>query len=101
VVALGGGAIHQPGAREALARSGRILYLRARPQTLLTRVGDTRSRPLLRGLSPAQQLERLAALLEERRADYESASIVLDTDELSLDDVVEAAARRFEEEETT
>ena len=35
VVALGGGAIAQPGAAERLASSGAVVYLRARPETLL------------------------------------------------------------------
>ena len=55
VVALGGGAIEQPGARERLASTGIVVYLRARPETLLARVGDAGSRPLLRGLAPAAQ----------------------------------------------
>ena len=53
--------------RERLARSETVVYLRARPQTLLTRLGDCRKRPLLRAASPAERLARLRALLEERR----------------------------------
>ena len=58
VVALGGGAIEPPGARERLASAGTVVYLRARPETLLARLGDARSRPLLAGLSPAGQAGR-------------------------------------------
>ncbi len=98
VVALGGGAIEPPGVRERLAGTGTVVYLRARPETLLARVGDASSRPLLKGLSPAGQAGRLAELLERRRAAYESASIVIDTDDLSPDSVVEALADRIERE---
>jgi shikimate kinase len=80
VVALGGGAIAQPGARDRLTGSGTVVYLRARPETLLARIGDAEGRPLLRGLSPDARRARLSALLEERRSAYESASLVVDTD---------------------
>jgi len=98
VVALGGGAIAQPGAHERLASTGIVIYLRARPETLLARVADASSRPLLRGLEPAAQKDRLAELLEQRRSAYESAAIVIDTDELPLDALVETLAKRFEQE---
>ena len=98
VVALGGGAIAQPGAPERLASTGILVYLRARPETLLARVGDASSRPLLRGLEPAAQRARLAGLLAQRRIAYESAAIVLDTDELPLAELVESLAKRIEQE---
>lgn len=98
VVALGGGAIAQPGARERLARTGLVVYLRARPETLLARVGDADARPLLRGLAPAAQRARLAELLARRRGDYESAAITIDTDEQPLDALVETLAKRIEQE---
>jgi shikimate kinase len=98
VVALGGGAIGQPGARERLAETGVVVYLRARPRTLLERVGDASSRPLLAGLGEPGQLARIEALLAERRAAYESASIVVDTDEAAPEAVAETLAKRIEAE---
>ncbi len=98
VVALGGGAIEPPGARERLASTGTVIYLRARLPTLLGRVGDAGGRPLLEGLLPKAQSERLSALLARRQDAYESASIVIDTDDLSPDSVVEALVGRIERE---
>ncbi len=98
VVALGGGAIAQPGARERLAGAGIVIYLRARPETLLARVGDADSRPLLRDLDPAAQKARLASLLAERRDAYESAAIVIDTDDQPVEALVEQLAKRIERE---
>jgi len=95
VVALGGGAIAQPGAQERLAATGTVVYLRARLETLLARVGDASTRPLLRDLSPSQRGARLAALLEERSAAYESAELVVDTDELGPDALAEALLARL------
>jgi len=45
VVSLGGGAMAQPGMPARLAGSGRTVYLRARPETLLARVGAAEERP--------------------------------------------------------
>ncbi len=97
VAALGGGAIAQPGAAERLGSSGTVVYLRARPESLLARVGNGSGRPLLVGGDPDARLERLGALLAERAPHYESAAIVIDTDELSLEQVVEAVALRLAE----
>ena len=90
VAALGGGAIAEPGAAARLAESGTVVYLRARPETLLARLGDAAARPLLGGLDAEARAARLAELLATRRTAYESAAVVVDTDGL---DVESAAAR--------
>jgi shikimate kinase len=95
VVALGGGAVGQPGVQDLLGRSGTVVYLRARPETLLSRLGDCLDRPLLRDLAPAQREARLAALLGNRRAAYESAGIVVDTDAGGVQEIVETVVRRL------
>lgn len=81
VVSLGGGAVAQPGVAARLAASGTVVYLRARPETLLRRVGDDAQRPLLRGLDAAGRLARLRDLLAERAVHYEGAALTLDTDD--------------------
>lgn len=95
VVALGGGAIAQVGAPERLATSGTVVYLRAAPETLLARLGSCATRPLLHGLSRAGRLARLTELLAERAASYETAAIVVDTDELDADEVADAVLARL------
>lgn len=97
VVALGGGAIAQPGVADRLAETGVVVYLRARPETLLRRLGDCASRPLLRDLAPADRRARLAQLLEARRASYEGARIVVDTDEGDVAAIVAAIGGRLTE----
>jgi len=87
VVALGGGAIAQPGAAALLARSGTVVWLRARPETLAARIGDSSERPLLAGLQGAARVERLRELLREREPHYASARIAIDTDGLDPDQV--------------
>ncbi|HTY16797.1 MAG TPA: 3-dehydroquinate synthase [Myxococcota bacterium] len=87
VVALGGGAIAQPGAAARLARSGTIVWLRARPETLASRIGETEARPLLGGLRGEARVQRLRELLAEREPHYASAHLAIDTDALDLDAV--------------
>lgn len=95
VVSLGGGAMAQPGIAERLAATGTIVYLRARPETLVRRVGSAEMRPLLRGLDPAARLEKLAGLLRERGQFYERAQVVIDTDEHDVDRLAGELARRL------
>ena len=95
VVSLGGGAIGQPGAAAWLNAAGTVVYLKAAPATLLARLGDCSGRPLLRDVAPEARLARLETLLAERKAAYESASIVIDTDGLTVPDTVEAISRRL------
>ncbi|MCU1657532.1 MAG: hypothetical protein JWO57_2188, partial [Pseudonocardiales bacterium] len=60
VLALGGGALTTPATRAALASSGApVVLLRAPVDTLLVRVGDGRTRPLLAD-DPAARLASLA-----------------------------------------
>jgi len=88
VVALGGGAMAQPGMPERLLARGTVVYLRARAETLLERIGDPRSRPLLAGLSAREREARLVALLGEREASYAQAHEVVDVDALDAQAVV-------------
>jgi shikimate kinase len=97
VVALGGGAPAQPGAVERLLASGRLVYLRARPETLAARVAADGGRPLLAGLDGPARLERLRGLLTAREPAYLRASIVLDTAALAPEEAAAELARRLAE----
>jgi len=90
VVSLGGGAVAEPGAAQALAESGTVVYLRARIETLMSRLGAARGRPLLAGLSAAERRRRLEKLLESREAHYADAGITVDTDDRTPDEVAAA-----------
>jgi len=89
VVALGGGAIAQPGVAHRLADSGTVVYLSAPVETLLQRLGDCRSRPLLRDLDPPERASRLSELLAERGPAYRTASLTVDTRGASIAEVVD------------
>lgn len=83
VVALGGGAVVDPGTRALLA-SAPTVWLRVGLTAALSRVGMTQARPLLLG----NVRGRLLALLEERAPFYaEVATVTVDTDDRTPEDV--------------
>jgi shikimate kinase len=98
IVALGGGAIAQPGIAQRLSESGRSVYLRARPETLAERVGSGQGRPLLAGLDASGRLERLRELLATRATAYEAADVAVDTDGLTPERVAAAVCAALGEE---
>lgn len=86
VLAPGGGWISNREGVELLRPPATIIYLRARPETVLRRMGAASvRRPLLAGPEP---LATLQALLDLRREAYESADRAIDTDSLSLQQVI-------------
>ncbi|HEV7524267.1 MAG TPA: shikimate kinase [Acidimicrobiia bacterium] len=93
VVACGGGTVLDPENRRALRARGVVVWLRAPTGTLVSRVGDGTSRPLLRG-DPEAALERLGRL---RELTYEAAAHAsVDTDDLDVDEVARAVIAVFE-----
>lgn len=93
VLALGGGAITTPAVRQALAESGiPVVLLTADRDVLLSRIGQTRHRPLLAD-DPAGVLARL----EDERAElYRAvATVEVQTGGLTLAAVTEAVATRM------
>ncbi len=88
VIAVGGGAMLNPGNRAALEHSGLVICLRAEMDELLARTADA-ARPLLAGDNvPAQ----LAALLKARRRLYDSFPTQIDTTGKSVPRVVDEIA---------
>jgi shikimate kinase len=95
VLALGGGALTLAGTRETLAASGApVVLLRASIATLLTRVGDGHTRPLL----AEDPRGRLAVLAEQREPFYrELAAFVIDTEHRSPGKIASSVAARLNE----
>jgi shikimate kinase len=95
VLSVGGGALTHEPTRAAIAGSGvPVAMLHARLDTLLARVGDGRTRPLLEG-DPAA---RLAALAEQRAPLFEAvATLRVDTDKRTPGQVAAHIAARLHE----
>lgn len=87
VLATGGGAFIDPKNRSRLKATGPVVCLTARPKTILSRVGKRiEARPLLKGNDP---LRRIKVLLARRARAYAQADIIIDTSDLSIEQVVE------------
>lgn len=86
VVSVAGGAVLDPANRAVLRSGGRVVWLRARPETLARRVGSGAGRPLLEH-DPAGTLRHLD---EVRRPFYaELAELTVDVDDAPVDAVVD------------
>lgn len=85
VIAAAGGTVLDENNRRLMAQHHPVVWLRAQPELLATRVGTGSHRPLL-DEDPAGVLERLDAI---RRPLYaEVADVVVDVDDLTPDQVV-------------
>ncbi len=79
VISTGGGVAIREENRALLKEIGKVVYLRAKPETLYERVKEDRSRPLLQCEDP---LERIKTLLSERKEAYEAAAdLIVDADD--------------------
>ena len=92
VVACGGGLCIPEGMMELLKKSGKVACLWASPETLLDRTKINDSRPLLNVANPLLVLKNL---LSEREMKYREADIIIDTDKLSPDEVVDKLANQI------
>lgn len=99
LVSAGGGWIANRRARELVPGDWPILYLRVSPGTAAARLAESAAaRPLLAGAgaSPERLTHRLEELAAERRALYERADAVVDTESETIGSVVEEVARLVE-----
>ena len=87
ILSTGGGSICNPETADLLCERTFVVWLDAQPETLLSRIGSTGSRPLLHTDDPLQTLRELA---ERRQADYGRAHITVKTDHLSAAAAVNA-----------
>lgn len=93
VLALGGGTLTTPEARQLVAERAKCIYLRATIDTLtqnLMLVG-TESRPMLKGADGEASLRRrIEALMAERSSIYEEAAdVIIDIDGLSTSEIAD------------
>lgn len=93
IISVGGGAFCQAEIRQETKDKITSLWLRASPETLLSRMDNLASRPLLAGDNP---LGILQDLHEKRAADYSQADLIVDTDGLSKKESLQKAAHALE-----
>jgi len=99
VIACGGGTVLNDESLRSLRESSVMVLLTADPVTIMRRVADDYSRPLL---NAPDRLERIAALLSKRRPRYlRAADIVIDTVRRTPEQVAEELLHRLRGAETS
>ena len=85
IVSCGGGAVLREENIQHMKKSGKVVLLTAKAETILERVKDDNNRPLLKG---NKNVDFIQELLNKRRPNYEKAAdIIVETDEKSLDEI--------------
>jgi len=87
VVSTGGGVVLDPRNVDDLAASGVAVCLNASPETILERVEEEGHRPLL---EQGRKAERIRSILEARREHYARVPHQIETDHLTVEEVVDA-----------
>lgn len=86
VIAAGGGAFVDPDNRRRLKAYAPVFFLEVSPETVLTRITEDRSRPLLPG---REEMQRLRELMDKRRPAYRQADYTVSTDGRSVEEVAD------------
>ena len=86
VISVGGGAFVQPKCNAAIKQKGFSIWLQASPETLVSRISNFASRPLLKDRDPLEVLTQLSA---QRDPFYEQADLVVNTDGLEIPESVD------------
>jgi shikimate kinase len=86
VIATGGGVIQRDRNWDAMKSGGITVYLKAPIEVIWERIKDSKNRPLLQVENP---LETARELLNKRTPLYEKADLIVDTSDLSLEEVAE------------
>ena len=98
VLAAGGGAPLRPESRRAMREAGLVVWLTARPETILARMtGDATTAARRPDLTDKGPLAEIVHLIEVRTPIYqESAHLELDTEGKTPDELVEAIIARLQ-----
>lgn len=87
VYSTGGGIVMQEINRPLLRRLGKVVWLRIQPETVLARIGDDDSRPML--AAPDKE-QRVRDLLDLRHDAYEScAELIVDVDDKTPEEIAQ------------
>lgn len=98
VVATGGGSVLAEANRAAMRRRGFVVALDARPETIAARIADSgkhvSDRPLLAG---EDRLARIIEMKSERQPLYAQADFIIQTDDMTADQVTHQILTAFRE----
>ncbi|HPD60390.1 MAG TPA: shikimate kinase [Thermodesulfobacteriota bacterium] len=95
IIDAGGGVVVRPKNIERLRQNGVIIWLKAKPETIVSRIKEDTNRPSLTGKKSF--LEEVQEVLTERTPRYQSAAhVAIDTDDLSPTEVVEKILKELD-----
>lgn len=86
IISLGGGALENNETRDFLLKNSTIIYLKTSPEVIYERIKNNTSRPLLCG---NMSVEKISEILEKREANYQSATIIITTDNKTPEKIAE------------
>ena len=86
IISLGGGAVENPETRKFLLNNSTVIYLKTSPETIYERIKNNTTRPLLCG---KMSVEKIDEILRIREKNYESASIIINTNNKTPNRIVE------------
>ena len=86
IISLGGGAFENPETRKFLLNNSTVIYLKTSPEIIYERIKNNTTRPLLCG---KMSVEKIKQILKIREKNYESASIIINTNNKTPNRIVE------------
>lgn len=93
ILSTGGGMPVKKENRPLLSVLGTVIYLKASPETIYTRIKEDTTRPLLQCENP---MAKITEMIAQRNPVYEStASMIVDTDSFSHFEVADEIIRRM------
>jgi shikimate kinase len=92
VVSTGGGAVIWDMNRQAFKKAGFVVCLTARPEAIYERIRHETHRPLLQTPDPRGKIREL---IESRAKFYAQADAVIDTSQISVEDVITIIKERI------
>ena len=92
VIATGGGMVMRQENRNLMQNLGTRVYLKVGLEELIRRLKKDKKRPLLQESSP---IERITEMLEQRKSIYEEAECIVDTTDLSPQQMVSEIIRKL------
>lgn len=90
IIVTGGGVVLKEENIKNLRKNGKVVYLYARPEVLYERIKDETHRPLLQVDDPPG---KIGELLEYRAPFYANNDFVIDTTDMSVEEVAEEVVR--------
>jgi shikimate kinase len=98
VISLGGGTSANSNNMEIIKNSGRIIYLKASPESLVQRLRYKTDRPIFNDISKsgdkkAEMKIKIIQLLNQREPYYNQADLIINTDEMTLGMTVDKIAK--------